>query len=417
MHVIYIHQYFTTPDQKGGTRSYEMARRLIDAGHRVSMICGTSDLIDDGSKPGEVLRQTVDGIDVYRIIEPYSNSMSFPRRWLCFLKFAKRAFKVAKTIKDVDVVFSTSTPLTAGDIGRKVAGYHKCPFIFEVRDLWPELPIALGIVRNWPLKFYLKRMELRAYRSAAHVIALAPGIKQGICETGYPEDWVTMIPNSSDVDLFLPAEHKSEVDSDPRFGKPGDFRLTFTGAHGLANGLDDVLDAIACLKQRGVTGLRFCFIGAGGKKQHLVQRSKDEGLDDYISWVDPISKKELARLLPQMDVGMMILENIPAFYRGTSPNKFFDYLACGLPILNNYPGWVGEYIQKHNCGVVVEPKNPQAFANAVEDLMKQRNELPAMGANARKIAETIFNRDILGKHFVEVFESVKKMLPAKNLKD
>ncbi len=94
MHIVYIHQYFTTPDQKGGTRSYEMARRLIQAGHRVSMVCGTSDLIDDGDQPDEIVRETVDGIDVCRIIEPNSNAMSFPRRWLCFLKFALRAASV-----------------------------------------------------------------------------------------------------------------------------------------------------------------------------------------------------------------------------------------------------------------------------------------------------------------------------------
>ncbi len=406
MHIVYIHQYFTTPDQKGGTRSYEMARRLIQAGHRVSMVCGTSDLIDDGGQPGEIVRETVDGIEVCRIIEPYSNAMSFPRRWLCFLKFARRALKLIKTFKDVDIVFATSTPLTTGDPGRKAAAFHRCPFIFEVRDLWPELPIAMGIVKLRILQKYLKRMELRAYRAASHIIGLAPGIKQGICETGYPENQVSMIPNSSDVELFRPATDNKEVDNDPRFGKPGEFRLAFTGAHGLANGLDVVLDAIGVLKARGVSGVRFCFIGSGGKKPHLVRRAKDEGLGDFTAWVDPIPKKELARILPQMNMGMMILDNIPAFYRGTSPNKFFDYLACGLPILNNYPGWVGEYIQQHSCGVVVEPRNPEAFADAIMDMMNRCEELSAMGQNARKLAETVFNRDILGGQFVEVFEKV-----------
>jgi glycosyltransferase involved in cell wall biosynthesis len=242
-----------------------MAQRLIRAGHRISMVCGTSDLIGAGEQVGDIKTENVDGIDVYRIIEPYSNAMSFPRRWICFLKFAKRALKLIKTFKNVDLVFATSTPLTTGDPGRKAAKYHQCPFVFEVRDLWPELPIAMGIVKHWPLKLYLKRMELRAYRAASHIIGLAPGIKQGICETGYPEDQVSMIPNSSDVDLFMPSTDNTELDNDPRFGSPGEFRLAFTGAHGLANGLDAVLDAIRILKQREVAGVRFCFIGSGGK--------------------------------------------------------------------------------------------------------------------------------------------------------
>ena len=405
MHVVYIHQYFTTPDQKGGTRSYEMARRLIQSGHRVTMVCGTTDLTDAGGTVGEVQRETIDGIDVVRIIQPYSNAMSFPKRWLTFLKFAKRATKVIRTFENVDLVFATSTPLTTGDIGRKSAKFHKCPFVFEVRDLWPELPIAMGLVKPWPLKVYLKRMEQRAYRAATRIIGLAPGIKLGILESGVGEDHVAMIPNSSDVDLFLPATSNEEVDNDPRFGSPGDFRLVFTGAHGLANGLDAVLDAVAEIKRRGGQAVKFCFIGGGGKKAHLLKRVQAEGLGEYTCWIDPIKKRELARLLPQFDVGMMILKNVPAFYRGTSPNKFFDYLACGLPILNNYPGWVGEYVTENQCGVVVEPDSATAFSDAVEDLLARRGELGQMGKNSRALAESTFSRDLLGVKFVEALES------------
>ncbi len=257
MHVVYIHQYFTTPDQKGGTRSYEMARRLIQAGHQVTMVGGTTDLIGMDGSPGDVQAETIDGINVLRILEPYSNAMSFGRRWIAFLKFARKAYKVIKTLKDVDVVFATSTPLTTGDPGRKGARFHKCPFIFEVRDLWPELPIAMGLVGNPLLRWYLKRMELRAYKAAARVIGLAPGIKKGICQTGYPEQHVAMIPNSSDVDLFMPATSKEQVDNDPRFGKPGDFRLAFTGGLGPGQGvviqvqhIQQVLRPTFCLQAR-----------------------------------------------------------------------------------------------------------------------------------------------------------------------
>jgi glycosyltransferase involved in cell wall biosynthesis len=413
MHIIYIHQYFTTPDQKSGTRSYEMARRLIRAGHQVSMICGTTELTDSGAKPGDVSHSEIDGIDVYQIAEPYSNSMGFAKRWFVFLKFAGKALKTAKTLKNVDLVFATSTPLTVGAPGRKAAKYHRCPFVFEVRDLWPELPIAMGIVRHWPLKWYLKQMELRTYRAASRCVALAPGIKEGIAEAGFPSDKIVVIPNSCDLDLFMPTETNSEVDNDSRFGKPGDFRLVFTGAHGLANGLDAVLDAIAEIKKRDLQGVRFCFIGTGGLKTHLMERSKNEGLDEYISWVEPVKKRELARILPQMDVGMQILKNIPAFYRGTSPNKFFDYLSCGIPVLNNYPGWLAEYIKENNCGTVVPPDDPKAFADTVIQMMGMRKKLKEMGRNARNLAETTFSRHILGDLFVKTMEDTVKCFQQK----
>jgi len=404
MHVIYIHQYFMTPDQKSGTRSYEMAQRLVRAGHKVSMICGTTEITDALMPTGMVTQKHIDGIDIYQITEPYSNAMGFAKRWFVFLKFAKKALNLAKSLKNVDLVFATSTPLTVGDPGRKAARFHRCPFVFEVRDLWPELPVAMGIVRHWPLKWYLKRMELRAYRAADRCIALAPGIKKGIAETGFPEDKIEIIPNSCDLDLFVPSTSNVNVDHDSRFGIPGDFRFVFTGAHGLANGLDAVLDAIGEIKKRNMTGVRFCFIGTGGLKPHLMERSKNEKLDSHISWVEPVPKRELAKILPQMDVGMQILKNIPAFYRGTSPNKFFDYLSCGLPVLNNYPGWLAEYIKENNCGMVVPPDDPIAFADTVARMMTMREELKKMGRNARQLAEQTFSRNFLGEKFVETLE-------------
>jgi glycosyltransferase involved in cell wall biosynthesis len=196
------------------------------------------------------------------------------------------------------------------------------------------------------------------------------------------------------------------VDNDPRFGKTGDLRFVFTGAHGFSNGLDAVIDAIIVLKKRNIQGIRFCFIGNGGLKQKLIERTKNGNLEKYVCWIDPLKKTEVAKLLPQMDVGLQILKNIPAFYRGTSPNKFFDYISSGIPVLTNYPGWLADYINERQCGKVVPPDNPEAFADAVVDLMNRRNELKTMGSNARKLAEEVFSRDLLGKLFVETLENM-----------
>jgi glycosyltransferase involved in cell wall biosynthesis len=369
------------------------------------MIAGTSETLGITGRRGEVRREDEDGIEVHRIIEPYSNAMGFGRRWMAFLRFARRAVAVAADLEKVDLVFATSTPLPVGPAGRRAAKRCGCPLVFEVRDLWPELPIAMGLVKWAPLRWYMRRMERTTYRAASRVVALAPGIADGVAESGYDREKIAVIPNCSDVDLFRPAPEKREVDGDARFGSPGDFRLAFTGAHGLANGLDAVLDAAGVLKDRGVRGVKFCFIGGGGKKPALVERSKREGLDELVSWVDPIPKLELARVLPQMDVGMMILKNVSAFYRGTSPNKFFDYIACGLPVLNNYPGWLAEHIRQNDCGVVVEPEAPEAFADAVLWMRDHRDELSEMAGRSRELAEREFNRDLLAERFVSVLES------------
>jgi len=381
-----------------------MAKRLVASGHNVSMICGTSDLTEIRGEPGTVLRSQIDGIDVYRIIEPYSNSMSFARRWLAFLRFAKQALKTAKTLRGVDLVFATSTPLTVGDPGRKAAKFHHCPFVFEVRDLWPERAITLGILKSKLLIWYLRRMEYRAYHAARHIITLAPRMTEGVVETGYPASQATMIPNGCDVGLFVPTGDRRDVERNLKFGNPGDFRLVHAGTNGLVNGVGLALDAVKVLKRRGVQGVRFLFIGSGGQTPMLKERCDTEGLNDYVSWIDPMSKNDIARILPQMDVGLMLCKDNPGIYHGTSPNKFFDYLSSGIPVLINYPGWLSEYLEEYECGVTVTPEVAEDFADAVVDMMNQRDKLKEMGKNARKLAEKVFSRDILGKLFVETLE-------------
>ena len=402
MHVAYIHQHFSTTRGATGTRSYEMSQRLLRAGHRVTMICGVYEAGDQCAESSErVTECEIDGIRVLRVAEPYANRMGFSRRVLAFGRFARTATQLVCRL-DADLVFATSTPLTVGIPGMKGAQRLHVPFVFEVRDLWPELAIALGVIKNSVLKWYTRRLERNIYHAADRIIALAPGIKEGICRTGYPADRVATIPNSCDLELFRPTD---EIRWDERFGPPDEFRLVFTGAHGLANGLDAVLKAAVELKRRGVTGIRFVLIGDGGQRNGLMRSSRVEGLDPLITWVKPIPKNELARILPQMDIGMMLLKNVPAFYYGTSPNKFFDYIACGLPVLNNYPGWIAELIKGNRCGIVVPPDDPQSFADAVIRLRDAPDELVAMGRRARQLAESQFSRDVLGDQLVAILES------------
>lgn len=402
MHVAYIHQHFTTRKGSTGTRSYEMSQRLIARGHRVTMLSGAYDVSDlSATSPQRISERTVDGIRLLCVAEPYSNKMSFARRLLAFGRFARTAAGLVSRL-DADLVFASSTPLSVGIPGMKGARRLGVPFVFEVRDLWPELPIAMGIVRNPLLKWYVRRLERKIYFAADQIIALAPGIRAGICKTGYPAERVAMIPNASDLELFKP-DGTPLVDE--RFGAPGDFRLVFTGAHGLANGLDAVLDAVAELKRRGERGLRFVFIGEGKERAGLMARSQREGLDGMISWVRLVPKEELARILPRMDVGLMILKNVPSFYYGTSPNKFFDYIACGLPVLNNYPGWLADMIQEHGCGRAVPPDDPTAFADAVVWLRDHPTERREMGRRARALAEAEFSRERLADQFVQVLEN------------
>jgi glycosyltransferase involved in cell wall biosynthesis len=177
----------------------------------------------------------------------------------------------------------------------------------------------------------------------------------------------------------------------------------FAGTHGQANGLDAALNAAAELKRRGRRDIKIVLIGDGQLKQALVDKAKAQGLDAVV-FHPPVNKLKLAGLMSSTDVGLQLLANIPAFYYGTSPNKFFDYLASGLPTLINYPGWLAEVVEQKRCGYAVPPDNPVAFADALEHAANHREELREMGRRARELARAEFDRAKLAERWVDWLE-------------
>lgn len=348
-------------------------------------------------------RYSVDNIEVIELPLAYSNCDSLLKRSWTFLRFALRSIILALR-EDYDLLFATSTPLTAAIPGIVMRFFRRKPFVFEVRDLWPELPKAMGVVKNPLLLGGMGLLEWVAYRASNACIGLSPGIVEGIKRRSLPGHPVIMIPNGCDLQLFRPGER---LDLRLAGVGPEDVVAVFTGAHGLANGLEAVLDAAAVLKKRGRTEIKFAFIGDGKLKPALRARAQREKLANCL-FFDPTPKRQLAEVIARADIGLMILANVPAFYYGTSPNKFFDYLASGLPVLNNYPGWLSDLITTHQCGVAVSPNNPDAFADAMERLADNQELRAKMRKSARALAETDFSRDQLAERFVSWLEAANK---------
>jgi glycosyltransferase involved in cell wall biosynthesis len=401
MRVLYFHQHFTTPHGSSGTRSYEMARALLARGHRVTMVCGSHGAgktgLDQPFQAG-MRRGTVDGIDVVEFELPYSNKDGFAKRALTYFKFARRSVKLAVG-EPSDIVFATSTPLTAGIPGIFARWLRGRKFVFEVRDLWPELPREMGVITNPVVLWGMGLLEWLSYHSAHRSIGLSPGIVRGIERRGIPSDRVRMVPNGCDLGLFAnPAEpwRPAEI-------RPTDLMAVFAGTHGIANGLGAVLNAAAELKRRGRDDIKILLIGDGKLKESLRERAARDGLDNVVFHA-PVSKIKLAGLMESTDVGLQILANVPAFYYGTSPNKFFDYIASGLPVLNNYPGWLAELIEASGCGFAVPPDNPAAFATALERAADDRDTLRRMGERAQELARTRFDRALLAEQWVQWLE-------------
>ena len=405
MRVLYFHQHFSTPRGSVGIRSYEMAQQLKARGHQVTMACGSYDGGETGIEQPFVKgarRDKVDGIDIIEFNLAYSNSDGFIMRALTFAKFALRSTGLVFSEK-YDLVFATTTPLTAGIPGIFARWLRRKSFVFEVRDLWPELPKAMGVIANPVMLGAMSLLEWVSYRSAHRCIGLSPGIVEGIAARGVAKEHIELVPNGCDLTIFA----AEQTPWRPEGVKPDDLMAVFTGTHGMANGLDAVLDAAAELKKRNRIDIKLVLVGQGKLKPKLVERAKQEGLDNVI-FHDAVNKSRLAGLMASADIGLQVLANVPAFYYGTSPNKFFDYIASGLPVLNNYPGWLANMIKEHGCGFAVGPDNPQAFADALEQAANNGEQLVEMGINGRRLAEQEFDRSKLSNRFVDWLEGAAK---------
>ncbi len=341
-----------------------------------------------------IRRGQVDGIEVIELSLAYSNHDGFLRRTATFLRFAWRSAWIAVS-EPCDLIFATSTPLTAGIPGIAGKLLRRRRFVFEVRDLWPELPRAMGVIRNPVVLWMMSILEWCCYRSADLCIGLAPGIVEGIARRGVPRERIEMIPNAADLELFRPGKRTMGRDR---------VRAAFAGTHGIANGVDAVLDAAVELLRRGDRTIRVELIGDGKLKPVLRGRAEREHLSN-VTFTDPLPKTELAARLADADIGLMVLADVPAFYYGTSPNKFFDYLASGLPVICNYPGWVADLLAQHQCGIAVPPCDAAAFADAIQALASDPAKRRAMGENARKLASQ-FDRERLALSLAEVLERV-----------
>ena len=401
MRVIYFHQHFSVPSGPGGIRSYAMARNLVERGHSVTMVCGSfagndtglKDLFKNGQRRG-----LVDGIDVIEFNLVYSNSDSFISRTWTFFKYVLRSL-ILIFKENYDIVFATTTPLTAGIPSIVAKYFRRKPFVFEVRDLWPELPKAMGVIKNPFVLSLMSALEWLSYHSADHIIALSPGIADGIKVRGIDDQFISVIPNGCDLDIFdgsLQLWRPEAIDDN-------DFLAIFAGTHGIANGLDDVLDAAKELCKRNRDDIKILLIGNGKLKLSLIERANREGLSN-VFFHDPINKKQLSSLMSSANIGLQTLANIEAFYYGTSPNKFFDYIASGLPVLINYPGWIAELINKNDVGYVVMPENAISFANALEEAADNPVDLKMKGLNSKQLAIESFDRKTQSEDWVNILE-------------
>lgn len=396
--VVYLHQYFVTPDMSGGTRSYEMARRLVRDGHEVHMI--TSD-----QKGGSRRTEDIEGIQVTWIPVRYSQSMGVFRRIIAFLIFAVLAsFEGIK--KRPTVVFATSTPLTIVFPALAIKLFRRVPMVFEVRDLWPEMPIAVGALTNPLLIRLAKLLERFAYFQSSRVIALSPGMKEGVVETGYPEGQVEIIPNSSDIDRFQIAPELGEEWLRAQTWYRGGPLVLYAGSLGDLNEVDYLVD-VASEMERQRPEIDFLVIGNGKAREDIRIKAELHGvLGKNFHLLSPVPKKEIPIVYTASTVSLSLFRNLKPMERN-SANKFFDGLASGTPIAINYGGWHADLLAERNCGVRMS-RDPHLASKQLAELVKQEEKSAQLGKNALQLAKDKFDRELLYRKLRDVLDLSEK---------
>jgi glycosyltransferase involved in cell wall biosynthesis len=406
MRILYIHQYFASRKGRTGTRSYEFGRYLAGRGHEVTMLTsGLANAEFPVCRNEPCCQYRLDGIRVISIAAAYNDpnlgtAMSGWRRMLQFHRFAKLATEVGRYVGKPEVVFATHTPLMVGLAGLELSRYFQVPFVFEVRDLWPEALVNVGALNNPAAVWWLRRMARRIYRAADHIVALSPGMKEGIVRTGTAAEKVTVIPNGSDLDLFRPGLDGRAARA--RLGLGLRFAAIYFGAMGLSNGLEYVIEAARVLAERGAHQIVFVLLGAGGRQAELETLARTYGLRNVV-FAPAADKEEVARVVAGCDVCLTIYR--AAKEHTWSPNKLFDALAAGKPVLINVPGWLRETVENNQCGRYVDPCRPEALAEALEALSRDPALCRQMGQSARALAERQFDRRLLAAQFEQVLQN------------
>ena len=400
MKIIYLHQYFNTPKMSGGTRSYEMARRMVAKGHEVHMITTDREI---SANMGDWEEEIIDGITIHWLGVPYDNKMSFFERVKAFFIFAFKAGSKAIFL-DGDIIFATSTPLTIAIPAIQAKKKLKIPMIFEVRDLWPEVPIAIGILRNPIFKYLAKQLELYAYRNAEQVIALSPGMSEGVAKTGYPIENIHIIPNSSDISFFQ-LNKKLKIGLQNKYKwNVGDKIIIYTGTLGEINGVEYLVD-IANEFIEINNKVKFLIVGDGIEEQAIRNKAKIYNcLDNNLFLINQLPKNKMPGLYNLSTIATSLFIPLKEM-EANSANKFFDTLAAGKPIVINYGGWQKDLIEKHNIGLVLA-RDPKVAANELNELLLNDELLNTKGKNALALAKSEFSRDKLAQELIHILESL-----------
>ena len=401
MKIIYLHQYFNTPEMPGGSRSYEFSKKLIEMGHNVEMIT----TYREPCKNKKWFKTKNDGITIHWLPLKYSNNMNFFNRLKVFFTFAWKAYFKAKKI-EADIIYASSTPLTIAIPAVFTKLKKNIPMVFEVRDLWPDVPIAMKILKNPFLIYVAKLLELWAYKNSNSIVALSPQMKKGIIAKKIDPKKIAVIPNSSDLEKFSFDKKLALNFRNRRQWLKNRPLLLYTGTFGKVNALDYTIKLAKSLMMQN-SEIRILLIGDGAEKKKLVKEAKKNKVYKKNLFIEkPLPKKDMPASLSAASIVSNFVIDIRENW-ANSANKFFDGLAAGKPIFLNHGGWMQDLVLINRCGLCMYGKKIETVAKELDIALSNNMWLKSKGNSSKKLAKKFFDRNIHAKQIEEVLSLTK----------
>lgn len=392
MKILFIHQYFCPPGGFGNNRSYEIAKYWVHEGHEVWMLTSSAHF-----PPNHVVHkkkyhfEIIEGIYTHILNVSYSHYWGFTKRIWAFLKFYFNAYQALKRFQKPDVIYASSTPPSVGELGKIWSQKWNIPLIFETVDVWPDVPQQMNILTNsWILKYLHAKVE-NIYHHATKIIALSPDMKKQIMAHQVPEEKIFVSYNGTNIEDFHPI-HKNNT-----FPK-----VIYAGTVGKVNDLTAFVYAAKKLEKQA----EFILLGNGNEATKVQKKVKELNPQNFI-WKTWVPKNEVHFLIASCDIGVSTVANFKVL-EANSANKFYDYLACGLPVVNNYEGWQKVLLEKNQCGLASELGNFDAFVQNLEYLILNPPIREKMGKNARKVAVKFFDRKCLANDLLRLIHDAVK---------
>ncbi len=390
MHILLVHQAFAALGEPGGTRHHEFALQLTELGHRVTVITGqVSYLTGEKTETGAWFAREVDdyGVEIWRCRSYSGWHKSFFHRLLSFFSFMITSFMAGLRVRKVTLVWGTSPPIFQAVTAWMLARLKGAPFLFEVRDLWPYFAIDVGVLRQ-PIIIRLSEwLERFLYKRADSLVINSPGYMEHVSSRG--GECVFVVPNGVDVAMFDQTIDRDSFRSEHHLQDK--FVLIYAGAHGVSNDLGIILDAAEILKD--APSIRFVLLGDGKEKDALQERARQLSLNNVL-FLPPVPKTEIPGALAGADACVAILKPIEA-YKTTYPNKVFDYMAAGKPVLLMIDGVIREVVEEADAGIFIEPGDAKGLAVAVQELEADPALGDRLGGAGRRCVEERFDRAYL----------------------